>query len=150
MGSLPGLFWCRNIFANMAAEKDSMYGLIFAKSINSDMNIESIVLPNSRNGENITWKSLKTYIVRSPLYWACYHKNLRMLKFLIDSKVNLFHRSKYLRKNNPLFVAIEKGFIEGVKLLIANRFRYTNISNGSLRNFYEMLQDTTTMAFERT
>ena len=133
----------QNILANIAAEKNSYDALIYASSIQCDMNVELTILMNSYGN------SANKYVIKSPLYWACYHKNLRMLKFLIDSGVNLVHISRSTSINNPLFIAIEKGFYEGVKLLFTNNFRYTKISSKFLANFDELLQDSTIAAFNR-
>jgi len=72
-----------------------------------------------------------------------------MLKFLINSDVNLFHKSKSTTINNPLFIAIEKGFYEDVKLLLTNNFRYTNRNTGFLVTLDKLLQDSTIAAFNR-
>jgi len=137
----------KTVLANIAAEKNSLVGLSFLRSRISTIKFP-IYFPMNTEIFQIYDGSNREVIIRSPLYWVCYHKNLKMLQFLIESRVDLFHKSNSTTVNNPLFIAIEKGFYEGVKLLLTNNFRYTKISNGSLANFYEMLEDATVIAFD--
>ena len=138
----------KTVLANIAAEKNSLVGLFFLRSRISTMNFP-IYFPMNTEVFPIFDGSNREVVIRSPLYWACYHKNLSMLKFLIDSGVNLVHKSISTTVNNPLFIAIEKGFYEGVKLLLTNNFRYTNRTTEFLVNFDELLQDSTIAAFNR-
>jgi hypothetical protein len=138
-----------DILPNIAAEKNLLEILIFTKSLNCNMNTEKIFLLTSCSEHIKTGCIEVSYSIISPIGWACYHKNLEMLKFLIDSDVDLFHKSKLTTINNPLFIAIENGFYEGVKLLITNGLKYTNRNTGFLVTLDKLLQDFTIIAFNR-